>query len=144
MTPHKQLNRHRPEAGEIGDCWRTSIACLLDMHPREVPHFVEHDFEDSATATRNLREWLAGIGLGMVEFPFSAPLEAMMSSIHAINPGSYYLLSGNSRNRCGHTVVACGDKIVWDPSIDDSGIVGPMDDGYYWVMFFVPGKMVKR
>jgi hypothetical protein len=38
MTPHKQRFRHDPANGIYGDCWRTAIACLLDIQPEEIPH----------------------------------------------------------------------------------------------------------
>jgi len=40
MRFHKQLiTNHNPESGIFGDCQRTAIACLLDKHPSDVPHF---------------------------------------------------------------------------------------------------------
>ena len=57
------------------------------------------------------------------------------------NPGLYYLLSGTSRTGCNHTVVALDDQIVWDPSLSDSGIIGPCDDGYYWIKLYIPRSL---
>lgn len=144
MTPHKQLFRHKPEEGVIGDCWRTCIACLLDLHPSEVPHFTDGSWNDSAATTAKTRAWLRSRGLGFVELAYSGDLEAVMASLAANAPGAYYLLGGNSRTGCGHSVIACGSEIVWDPSQTDAGIVGPMDDGYYWATFFVPAALMRE
>ena len=50
--------------------------------------------------------------------------------------GTYYILGGQSKTGVNHTVVCHSDKIVLDPSLNDSGIIGPCDDGYYWMTFF--------
>ena len=41
MTPYKQLNHHDPDNGIIGDCYRTAIACLLDLPPDALPNYCE-------------------------------------------------------------------------------------------------------
>ncbi len=143
MVKHKQLFRHRPEQGLIGDCWRTAIGCLLDMAPNEVPHFLQDCWNDNAKGNANASAWLATQGLAFVEVAYGGDLAGVMASVKSINPDTYYLLGGNSANACGHSVIACNDEIVWDPSIDDSGIVGPMDDGYFWVTWLVP-LLLKR
>lgn len=144
MTPYKQLFRHNIEENVIGDCWRTAIGCLLDKRPEDVPHFVEEHWGDPETAMRLTREWLKTQGYGYIEIPYNAPnLQGILDTINAINPGVYYLLGGNSRNGTGHSVVALNDKIVFDPALDNSGIVGPMDDGFYWIGFLVPAIILK-
>jgi hypothetical protein len=143
MTPHKQLFRHRPAEGQIGDCWRTTLGCLLDKAPHEVPHLIEDCWDDSARAKEKTRAWLATQGLAYIEYALDCSLETVLASVGGINPGVHYLLGGNSRNGCGHSVIACDDQIVWDPSLDDAGIVGPMEDGYYWVTFLVPSFLCK-
>lgn len=143
MRTFKQLFRHAPEAGVTGDCWRSTIACLLDMHPSEVPHFVEGCWEDGLEVKRRTKAWLATRGLSMVENAFDCDLHDVLSSVGSINPGLHYLLGGNSRNGTGHSVVCCDDQIVWDPALDNSGIVAPMDDGYYWVTWLVPAILRK-
>lgn len=143
MTPHKQLFRHDPATGTTGDCWRTSIGCLLDLPPAEVPHFVDGHWNDAVATNAIAREWLARYGLGFVECAYLATLEEVLASVGAVNPGHYYLLGGNSRNGTGHSVVCCDDRVVWDPSLDDTGIVAPMEDGHYWVTWLVPLLIVK-
>ena len=51
MTPHHQLvTEYRNDEGVYGDCGRTVIACLMDMHPSEVPHFFNMPDEGDADA----------------------------------------------------------------------------------------------
>jgi len=144
MTPYKQLHLHRPAQGQIGDCWRTAIGCLLDLPPERVPHFVEPDFSDAQGCRERTLAWLGERGLTYVEFAFQGDLHQVMTMMAGVNPGTYYLVGGNSGNHVGHTVVACDDQIVWDTAIDNSGIVGPMDDGLYWLTLLVPLQLVKR
>ncbi len=139
MIYRKQLNLHKPEEGIIGDCWRTCIACILDLQPDAVPHFVEHHWNepDATKSLKILREYLAPRNLSYVEFPYNCSLEELLTSAGYTLPEVHYILSGTSANKCNHSVVAKGNKIVWDPAIDDSGIIGPMDDGYYWIGLIV-------
>lgn len=140
MTPRKQLFRHDPDSGVYGDCHRTAIACLLDLEPDQVPHFGEH-YTDSDTFQRAEQEWLASRGLTTVNAAFTELREAM-NFLRVSNPGIYCLLGGKSANGCGHSVIACDGEIIWDPALDDAGIVAPFDeDGLYWLTFLVPASM---
>lgn len=144
MTPYKQLFRHDPDNGVIGDCWRTCFACLLDMEPAHVPHFVFGHWDDAQASTKLARAWLAQRGFGFIEYPMNCDLADLLSSVAAINPGMHYMLSGTSSNGTGHSVIACDDGIVHDPAQDNSGIVGPMSDGFYWVSFLVPSIILNN
>lgn len=138
MTPSKQLFLHKPEEGQIGDCWRTCIACLLNKRPEEVPHFTSNSWGDYSATRKSTLEYLATLGLSCIEYPVaSSVLDDVLSSTHLINPYHYFILSGNSKNGTGHSVICLDSRIVWDPSLDDSGIVGPMSDGYFWISWLV-------
>ena len=54
------------------------------------------------------------------------------------NPDIYFMLIGKSANGTNHVVICCNHKIVHDPSPVDSGIVGPSNNGNYFVEFLVP------
>lgn len=138
MIYSKQLFYHQPDRGSIGDCHRTAIACLLDLEPEQVPHFGEHHFGDGAAFNRAVRQFLAGRGLVPVDVIYGCSLEELLAMMGHMNPTARYLLGGRSANGVNHTVVGCGGRIEWDPSMDDSGIVGPCDDGFYWVTWLVP------
>lgn len=135
MKPYKQLYRHKPEEGFWGDCHRTAIGCLLDLPPESVPHFMEGGRDDWHKMEE---DWLKEKGLKTLVVIFQADLDKVLEHLELMNPNIYGLLGGKSRTGCGHTVVICGGKIVWDPSLNDSGIIGPMDDGFYWVTYFTP------
>ena len=138
MKSQKQLFRHRPDDGVIGDCWRTCIACLLDLLPDEVPHFCDDCWDDGPTATARAKAFLATRGLSCIDYAISGELDDILRSVGQTNPGLHYMLCGKSRTGCNHLVICCDDGIVWDPSLDDAGIVGPADDGYYWITWLVP------
>ncbi len=141
MIKRKQLFRHRPDEGIIGDCHRTAIACLLDLEPEAVPHYGEQYFDDPVLFNAAFEGWLKRVGYRTVVVPYDCALDQLMASVGQQNGGAYYLLGGMSRTGVNHTVICCGNEIAHDPSIDDAGIVGPCDDGYYWVTFLVPNFM---
>lgn len=145
MTPYKQLFRHKPEEGVIGDCERTAIGCLLDLPPDQVPHFGEKHWKDSDAFYEMEDAWLRDRGLYRVKVVFQqgSSLEDVLANQQWMNRGVYYLLGGTSRTGCNHTVVGCGGEIAWDPSIDDAGIIGPCDDGYFWVIYLIPISLVR-
>lgn len=133
MTPHKQLFRHDPDNGSIGDCFRTCIACLLDLAPADVPHFAE-GMPSGEVMRERARAWLAGRGLYFFEIPFvGTELGRLLEYMASVNPGIHYMLSGKSRNGVGHFVLCRDAQIVHDPSQNDAGIVGPHEHDDYWV-----------
>ena len=135
MTPHKQLFRHNPSEGVWGDCGRTVIACLLDLHPSLVPHF----WDKGDDGYQKCCEWLNERGFDNFIFPVPGECTKLdvlsIMSIH--NPGKLYGLVGKSSNGVNHIVVCRDNKIIHDPSLDDSGIVGPAEDGNWWIELIV-------
>lgn len=137
VTPVKQLFRHEPHKGIYGDCHRAAIACVLDLRPEDVPHFGEHGDDDPVAWTREVNEFLALHGMTSLAIPFPGDdLKAVLHCVSTVNPGVYYLLTGKSRTGTNHNVVCLDGRIIHDPSLDDAGIIGPCNDGLYWVQFF--------
>lgn len=143
MKPQKQLNRHDPASGVYGDCHRTAIAIILGLDAIDVPHFMDGypDNEDAPSAHFAVEAWLNQRGLTQISMLFDGALrlDDVLNSIKFTNPyspGLCFILGGKSRNGVNHSVVCCDGEIACDPSIDGSGIVGPCDDGWYWVTFF--------
>lgn len=135
MTPLKQANRHDPDNGAWGDCHRTAIAAALDLPRDEVPHFMDNGTcADDAQAAEI--EWLAARGMVRIVMVFNSSLEDLLQTMEFLNPRVCYILGGQSKTGCNHSVVGRGGTIVCDPSQTDAGIIGPCDDGYYWVTFF--------
>ncbi|WCD44210.1 hypothetical protein Lumi_071 [Xylophilus phage Lumi] len=143
MKYHTQAFRHNPEAGVYGDCHRTALACILDLERDDVPHFYEGGC-DSSEFNRRCKEWLASQGLAEFKMVFNGELEGVLRTMKNVNPGVIYLLGCNSKNGCGHTVICKDDAILHDTSQDQSGVAGPMDDGYWWVDTLVPLKFLQE
>lgn len=147
MTPQKQKYKHNPEIGQYGDCDRTTIACILDMPRDDVPNWAEqfwptNDLEGWNNAKN---QWLKSRGFGVVTICCNGcGLNDLLNSIGYLNKDAYWLLTGLSKNKTNHVVVCHGNKIVWDPAIDDSGIIGPTLDSNYYVDFIVPSICVEK
>jgi hypothetical protein len=127
---HKQVNRHDPANGLHGDCYRTCIAALCSLAPEEVPNFND-GVANADQADRSAYAWLAKRGLSMVTYTVPGAigdLPGIMREVADRNPGAHYILSGRSKTGVNHAVIAFEDEIVWDPSLTDAGIVGPMSD----------------
>ncbi len=137
MTPVKQEFRHKPDEGIYGDCHRAVIASLLGLPLNQVPHFAEGNVSDrefNERVERFLNKW----GYTSVAFPVSNSLPDLLEWMFHLSPNAYYILGGESRNGVNHSVICHKGKIVHDPSLDVSGIVGPCSDGYYWVTVLSP------
>lgn len=128
--------QHDPESGLWGDCHRVCYAMMLGMEPEEVPHFYEGGTSGEPGYERQV-EFLRGLGLVSGFILYDNPdLEAVLLSLGQMSPGVAFTLGGLSSRGCGHSVVIMDGEIHHDPT--GSGIVGPMDDGYYWITFFSP------
>lgn len=139
MTPHRQLVKHDPEKGQYGDCYRTAIASLLDLHPSEVPNYLRDGLIPAAEYYEKLDVWLAGRGVHRYDSVFDADPEAVLQHMQHHNPGIYYIL-GCASPKADHSIVCCGDQIVSDPGGYDGGIEGFArgSDGYCWVDLLIP------
>jgi len=142
VRPQKQLFRHRPSEGLFGDCHRTAIACALDMDAKDVPHFMDGTpGKGEADRAHDLAEqWLNDRGLCTISilFPGTCSVQEIIESVANVNARSrpVFILGGESKSGVNHSVVCCDGRIVCDPGQDDPGIVGPCDDGWYWLTFF--------
>ncbi|AKU43491.1 hypothetical protein CPT_Sansa87 [Caulobacter phage Sansa] len=135
MTPQKQIFRHRPENGVYGDCYRTALACILDMKPEDLPH--EHRVFGDNEQRQFYDAALKPFGFKIALFAWTCSLEEVFEVMKISNPGIHYILSGWSRSNCNHSVVALEGEIVHDPSLTNAGIVGPCDNGAYYVELLV-------
>ena len=145
MIPYKQLNRHEPERGIYGDCFRTAIGCLLGLPPIAVPHFMENmsPDDDETDVLPVVREWLARRGLGLFTVAIVHPegpevfnLEAMLEWTKTVNPGMYMILGGQSKPGINHAVIVLDGEIVHDPSWEDRDppLIGPSHPSNEWVL----------
>lgn len=132
MIKHKQLYKHVPEHGIYGDCLRTVYACLLDKSPEDIPNFGEY-WENIRKWEEEEHKWLDKNGLVNYSFPFDGSLNEVLNFQGKYFKDKFWILTGTSKNKVNHVVICMGNKIYWDTSIDNSGIEGPADDGFYWI-----------
>ena len=110
-TQLRQTVRHDPPH-TYGDCFRTTIACLLGLDdPTVVPHFVAANIDDGDHRgwmdIHDAREWLrAEHDLDL--FP--------MVRADADEMGVHYKTTVQSPLGVLHSVVACGGRVVWCPA----------------------------
>lgn len=136
MTPHTQRIKHDPKNGQWGDCYQTAIACLLDMDPEDVPHFMHGDSEN---AYKKTSEWLRGRGYNRFTMPyFTYNIQLILDIMKVNNENIYYFIQGKSSVGANHIFIGLNDKIVHDPSGRNETPYGPCDEGYYWVEVLVP------
>lgn len=143
MRQNKQAFLHNPAAGIWGDCFRTAVSCVLELPRDEVPH-VFHDGCDGRTADDRMNKWLQDRGLMQFVIAFHGDgmsLEQVLAPVNSACGGSpEYLLYGRSKNDTDHVVVCRDGKVVWDPSQDESGIIGPCNDGHWWIVVLAATK----
>ena len=138
-------SRHNPESNEYGDCLRTVIACLLEIEPQHVPHFV-FDGADGATVWRRCNAFLAMHGLATLRVPFPGEykIDDLLLHMKLINPGIYYIL-GHFNGNADHVVIGLDDHIVHDPGFGGIhlDLMQPASDSNLWdVYYLISEKMV--
>lgn len=135
MKPLKQRFRHDPDNGIWGDCHRAAIASIFELPLDEVPHFLDKGV-DSTIGAAAQDAWLATRKMGSFSVAFDIELIDLLEMMAINATDVFWILGGTSRNQVNHSVVACGGLILHDPSLDNSGIVAPCNDGHYWVTVF--------
>jgi hypothetical protein len=135
MIPVRTQNKHEPANGEWGDCLRASLASILEVPIDEVPHFMDGG-PSAGDLDAAMAGWLELRGLGQVVIHAPGELAAILKNLETVAPEAFYLLGGTSRNGLEHCVVGCGGAIAHDPS--DAGIVGPLSNGHYRIVFLTP------
>lgn len=135
LTKIYQSRLHKPDQGMWGDCHRACYATILGKELWEVPHF--YDEGRSGTEARKIaqefldREGLVELSAG---YEGDADHRILLAIINEHTPNVPFILSGMSKNGTNHSVVALNGDIYHDPSLDQSGIIGPTDTGHWWVV----------
>jgi len=144
MTPQKQLFGHDPTQGVYGDCARACVACLLDLPIEDVPHFAAKLINDpDGNFNEEIEVYLLLQGIAPISIAWKVEdLQTLLDSVSHNNKNIYYTLTGTSRTKVNHEVICLNNKIVFDPSLTDSGIVGPCADGFYWTTFFTTTRFM--
>jgi hypothetical protein len=135
---------HEPDKGRWGDCHRTAIAYVLGYRPEDVPHFIDNDADDH---WQHMCWWLGRRGIIPINVAYmgSETLDSVMVSVAGNNrdtPPFHYLMGGRSPRGSDHTVVCCGDRVVFDPSPYGGNLEGPMSTGYWIATFFGHTKAI--
>lgn len=140
MYNEKQAFRHDPNNGVFGDCYRTCLAALLNLPRDDVPHYVTtmDVVEWETEVKQKMDAWLVKRGFQELAIPVTGDLEGVLAlqktRTHSPVPA---MLTGESRTGCNHVVVIFDGEIVYDPSLNSSGIIGPCDDGYFWLTWLI-------
>jgi len=141
VIEHKQLHYHKPEFNEIGDCWRTCVACILNVPPHTIPHHYKEMWQGTVDIAQEVHKATNVLlreryGIQYVEYPISCTLEELKTYCNHYYHDHHVMIGCNSIHG-GHSVIMRNDDYMWDPAIDNSGCVGPMKDGYFWIGLLV-------
>ena len=142
MKFHKMRIKHNPPES-YGDCHRAALASLLNLDYEDVPHFMHGLGPNDGVLFNKLQDaFLRSINLasitipfGNVEDPLSCTIDLVLKWCENASPGTSYLLGGESDRNVGHTIVCGQGKMLHDPHLDNSGLVGPMRDGFWWITY---------
>lgn len=107
MIPHIQTNTSKV----TGNCWQTAVACVLDLEPEQVPHFV------GAEVAGIVDDWW----IYSYTWMFHHNLNLINLERH-LYTGEYYLVMGKTIRGTYHVCVYQNGKIVHDPHPDASGL----------------------
>ncbi len=137
MTPLKQSNRHDPENGIFGDCYRTCFAMIFDMNPEDLPHFVVLGMDREGT-DKEVKGWLRerGFDLFTLFFPGEHSLDAVAQTMDVYNPTVPVIISGKSPGgEWNHSTVYHAGQF-FDPGHSNANppLDGPcLPDGNWWI-----------
>lgn len=121
-----------------GDCWRTAIACLLEVPRDEVPHFIaDYPLEDDVDVELGPQWWQESVAWVEQQmpgwtlrcwtpgnYPFYTPEQAS-------NAPDRVILTGQSpRGDWPHVVLVDGATgvLAWDPFPGGQGVLEPLVD----------------
>ena len=139
MKYHEQRIKHDPENGLWGDCFPTSLACILDLEPDEVPHFYA-GFPDEASDEEyyqkedEIEDWLDVQGYQRIIIYFSGEvtLDDILHGFGAKNPDLLYLVTGNTQIDVNHIVICWGEEEIHN--VGNSVITGPCSKSELWMV----------
>ena len=108
MKKYKQTIRHNAAEGISGNCYPTSIACLIERDPSEVPDIYEgfdihNDMEKDDAYVQEMRkrearmdDYLRDLGFVLIRVAYSgvSSFDTILETVGDANPGIYYLVSG--------------------------------------------------
>ena len=120
-------------------CWKDSLACLLEVHPKKIPDFVKLYKDDYMNKTREwLKEWY---GKGLIYVPANAFMETgKLRQNGCIGPEGYSIAYMSMINSVSaHALVCFNGGVFWDNGDERSKEYDHID-GYYVLYDLNAGK----
>lgn len=123
MKPIRQIVPHKPDKGQIGDCFRACIASLLELPAEEVPHFCDGPEPSKDHAWyRRANAWLKQRGMIYMVYDYSE--HSRRHLVENVGGGVYHILEGKSFSGDDHCVVGKDGEVVFDPCPFGRGLNG--------------------
>lgn len=121
-----------------GNCFATSIACLLSLLVCEVPNFCDCESEDWR---EEVNKWLKPRGLFYLDIGIPEDHRAE----HLFAFAGYHVISGMGPRGCRHSVVGKAGKMIHDPHPSGAGLLTEEEYGFLIpidpiIRSFVKGK----
>ena len=147
MRRQKQLIQHDPDNGLYGDCYRTAIACILDLPAEDVPHFLKRDStaesQDDVAADWLQKHWkLTPV---VISYLPNDDNDSVLEYLGKWSQrGSPFIITGQGSRGFNHCVVGYNGEIYCDPYTGDRGdrtsleLPSMCEDGKrYWVVEYL-------
>ena len=99
--------------GKTGDCLRACVASIIELPIENVPHFALHQ-----NWLRLLQSWAFDTHNVHVVY-----LSLLPKSTPYTDEFTLWIASGISRRGTRHAVVYKGNRMIWDPHPDKTGLV---------------------
>lgn len=138
IAKHKQLVKHNPSEGLFGDCYRTSVACILNKDPSEVPHVFEEIGVNPDDAAEQMLEYLRSEGYESIELCYGPDydLEDVLN-ISKLNNSTLPFILTACVGKTNHCVIVQGGEIIHDVSHTPCPIIGPCNDTEVWHLEYI-------
>lgn len=109
------------KGSERGNCFSTTIACILELPVDRVPNFC--DEEDWRWA---INKWLKPYGLFYVDIAIPPDMRGELLTMYA----GYHVISGDGPRGLRHSVVGQAGKMVHDPHPSGEGLITEEEFGF--------------
>lgn len=130
---------HDPASGKIGDCFRCSVASILELPREDVPHFMEQDWHRETPAWyADVCRWLAPMGMTYLDWMIAPQYFGPQWFEHlALDAGFdvYHVMCGVGPRGEQHAVVGRNGVLAHDPHPARAGLAGPGPHGYRFGFF---------
>lgn len=144
MKFHTARIKHDPP-NSYGDCFRTSLACLLDCDkPEDVPHF----FDDNPQIDKvwnDVCAWLNERKLAsfFIHYPGECSIDEIGTSMKHSNPGLAYIVFGSTAANTDHCAIYRDDAQIHNVAWFGGSLVGPASNGFWTVYVVVPKFLIE-